>query len=124
MGKTDTINVMERQKDTESAVVLAITTFADANTARQIGTRMVEAQLAACVNVIPGLESFYRWKGDLEVEGECLALVKTTRDRAGELERWLREHHPYEQPEFLVIPVEGGSAAYLGWVRDTVAPGD
>ena len=112
--------MIKRQNDTGEGVVLAVTTFADADVARQIGTQMVELQLVACVNILPGVESIYRWNGDVEVEGECLMLMKTTRDGLEKLESWILTHHPYEVPEFLVIPVEAGAEAYLAWVGRNV----
>lgn len=109
--------MIERQNDSDESVALVLTTFAEAESARQFGTRLIELQLAACVNLLPGVESIYRWKGDVEVEGECFMLMKTTRARLEALEAWVQEHHPYEEPEFLVLPVEAGSAGYLHWVR-------
>ena len=112
--------MLERQNDTSDAVVLVLTTFADAERARHIGTQIVELQLAACVNMVPGVESLYQWKGDLEVERECLCLLKTTQKRVKALEEWLQENHPYEEPEFLVFPASAGSKGYLEWVRSQV----
>lgn len=109
--------MLERQKDTENGVVVVLTTFADADRARHIGTRIVSSQLGACVQIFPGVESIYAWKGDIEVEGECICLIKTTEDRLEALESWIQEHHPYEEPEFLVLPASAGSTGYLGWVR-------
>lgn len=110
--------MIERQNDSPDRVVMVITTFSEAEKARQFGTRLVDSQLVACVNLIPGMESIYRWKGDVEVEGECLMLMKTSAALVGELEEFVQKYHPYEEPEFLVLPVEAGSAGYLGWVRD------
>ncbi|MDF1823420.1 MAG: divalent-cation tolerance protein CutA [Verrucomicrobiales bacterium] len=109
--------MIERQKGSTESVVMVITTMSEAEKARQFGTRLVEMQLVACVNLLPGVESIYQWKGDLEVEGECLVLMKTTRERLGKLEAWVQKNHPYEEPEFLVLPVEAGSAGYFDWVR-------
>jgi periplasmic divalent cation tolerance protein len=113
--------MIERQNDTEQDVVLVITTVADADKARHIGTQMVELQLVACINILSGVESIYQWNGDLEVEGECLCLLKTTNSRLEELEAWIQEHHPYDEPEFLVLPVSAGSSGYLGWVRNHIS---
>lgn len=99
---------------------MVITTFAEAEKARQFGTRLVELQLVACVNLIPGVESIYRWKGNVEVEGECLVLMKTTAEVLPALENWVQSNHPYEEPEFIVVPIEVGSEGYLGWVRENV----
>lgn len=111
---------MERQNDTNSDVVVVLTTFVDADKARHIGTQIIELQLAACINILSGVESIYLWKGDLEVEGECLCLLKTTRAKLESLEEWIQENHPYEEPEFLVLPAEAGSSGYLGWVRGQI----
>ncbi|MEM7601753.1 MAG: divalent-cation tolerance protein CutA [Verrucomicrobiota bacterium] len=110
--------MIERQNDSPDRVVIGVTTFSDAEKARQFGTQLVEAQLVACVNLLPGVESIYRWKGDVEVEGECVMLMKMTASCVEGLEKYLQKHHPYEQPEFLVLSVEAGSTGYLGWVRE------
>ncbi len=109
--------MIERQNDTKDDVVMVLATFPNSEVARQIGTHWVESQLAACVNLLPGAESIYRWEGKTEVSAELLALVKTTRRRLPELEASLRDRHPYELPEFLVLAPECGSDAYLAWVR-------
>lgn len=109
--------MMERQNGTDEEVVICLTTFPDSEKAGQIGTVWVESQLAACVNLLPGAESIYWWEGKTERSQEVLAIVKTTRYRLPELEASLRELHPYELPEFLILTPEGGSAEYLAWVR-------
>jgi periplasmic divalent cation tolerance protein len=96
----------------EAMVVLC--TFPDLEQARQIGAAMVERQVAACVNLLPGVESIYRWQGKVERSGEVLAVFKTT--RYAELEAALRERHPYEVPEILALPVTAGLPAYLAWM--------
>jgi len=112
---------LERQKDTPKSVVLILATFPSAEVARQIGTELVESQLAACVNLLPQIESIYRWQGKVETAEECLAIFKTTHERSDALAAWLRERHPYEVPEILFIPVESGLSDYLAWVRESVA---
>lgn len=89
-------------------------TFPDLDQARQIGAAMVERQVAACVNLLPGVESIYRWQGGVERAGEVLAVFKTT--RYAELEAALRERHPYQVPEILALPVAAGLPAYLAWL--------
>ncbi len=99
--------------------MLVISTFPDAETARQIGTQLVTRQLAACVNLFPSpVESIYRWKGKVETATETLALLKTTRAAYPALEKALAALHPYEVPEILVFPVEAGLPAYLAWVGE------
>ena len=84
---------------------------------------LVERQHAACVNLVPGVESVYRWEGQVETAGEVLAVIKTTRAAYPALEAVLREEHPYEVPEVLALPVAVGSEAYLEWVRTEARAG-
>jgi len=123
VGKPSPQIMIERQNGTSEDILILITTFADAETARQIGTQLVESQLAACVNVLPGVESIFRWQGEVQLDAEAIALIKTTRGRLVELETWLQTHHPYEVPEILVLTPESGSARYVQWVRESVSSG-
>lgn len=116
--------MIERQNGTDGEVVICLTTFPDSEKAGQIGTIWVESQLAACVNLLPGAESIYRWAGKTERSAEFLAIVKTTRGRLAALEASLRELHPYELPEFLILSPEGGSSEYLRWVGNAAARRD
>jgi len=99
---------------TRNAVVFV--TAPDLKTARRLARGIVEGDLAACANLVPRLESHYRWKGRLEKAAEVLLIIKTTRQRLPALERYVLEHHPYETPEFLVLRPSHGSAAYLKWI--------
>ena len=99
--------------------ILAMTTVSDEPQARNLARRLVESRLAACVNQVR-VASTYRWKGALEEEPEILLLIKTTRDRQADLQKMLLEAHPYELPEFVTVPVTGGSEPYLRWLRDCV----
>lgn len=105
----------------KTEVLVVLCTFPDADRARQIGTVLVERQLAACVNILPSVESIYRWKGEVNRDGEALALIKTTADGYPALEAALVELHPYEVPEVIALEVAAGSAGYLGWVAGEVA---
>lgn len=78
---------------------------------------LLEQHLAACVNVLPAMRSIYRWKGAVESADERQVVIKTVGERLAALEAELAARHPYELPEFLVLPVSGGSDAYLDWVR-------
>ena len=104
----------------ETAAKIVLCTLPDIDQARQIGTSMVREQLAACVNLIPRIESIYRWKGEVETAGEVLAIFKTTPDSYPALERALREAHPYEVPEILAFRADSGLAEYLSWVAGEV----
>ncbi len=81
-------------------------------------TTLLDEHLAACVNVLPPMDSIYRWKGGVERERERQVLLKTTMARVDSLTARIAQLHPYEVPELLVMPVIGGSDAYLKWVSD------
>lgn len=100
-----------------SDVLLGLCTFPDADQARQIGTVLVEKQLAACVNLLPGVTSIYRWEGKIEEAGETLAIFKTTRTVWDAFEKQLAELHPYDVPEIVALEPTAISAAYAAWVE-------
>jgi periplasmic divalent cation tolerance protein len=93
------------------AVMVILVTGPDPETLSDLGRTVISERLAACVNVLGGVRSIYRWKGNVQEDAEALALVKTSRDRVRALEARLRELHPYEEPEFLAFEV---SAAWPG----------
>ncbi|HMR04965.1 MAG TPA: divalent-cation tolerance protein CutA [Polyangiaceae bacterium] len=100
------------------AIVILCTAPAEGDAAAQLARALVEERLAACVNVIPGLRSFYRWQGKLEEDTEVQLVIKTRRDHFAAVEAWLKEHHPYDEPEVLALPVIDGSAGYLAWLAE------
>lgn len=102
-------------------VLVVFVTTPSAEVAAGLARALVEARLAACGNVVPGLRSIYRWEGKVEDEAEVLLLLKTTRERLPALRDEVLRRHPYQVPEVVALPVEGGSAAYLDWVRSQVA---
>ena len=101
-------------------VILVFCTFPDQDSARQVGTFMVETQLAACVNLIPGVESIYRWQGAVESVQEVQTVFKTTWDRLPTFEQTLLAHHPYDTPEIIAVRPEAVSERYSDWVRQSV----
>ena len=102
-----------------SEYVLVLTTLpADADAAA-FAEALVDARLAACVNLLPPMESVYRWQGAIEQDTERQAIVKTTLPRVDALWQRVRELHPYEVPEFVVIPIVDGNQAYLQWIADS-----
>jgi periplasmic divalent cation tolerance protein len=104
----------------ESEYVVVLTTLpADADAAA-FAQALVEARVAACVNLLPIMQSVYRWQGAVEQESERQMLVKTSRLRVDALWERVRDLHPYEVPEFLVLPVVDGSDAYLKWLGDSI----
>jgi periplasmic divalent cation tolerance protein len=110
---------MERS-DVPSDVPVRVTlmTAPDADTAARIARALVEERLAACVNLVPGVRSIYRWRGKVEDEAEVLLVAKTRADRLGPLAKRLRELHPYELPELVALGDAGGLEEYLDWVRE------
>ncbi|BCU75898.1 divalent-cation tolerance protein CutA [Luteolibacter sp. LG18] len=96
---------------------IVLCTFPDREQARQIGTALVEKQLAACVNLLPGVESIYPWDGKLETASEVLAVFKTTRAAYPAFAEKLSELHPYEVPEILALAPAAAAKAYAAWVR-------
>ena len=101
----------------EPAVSVVMVTAPDADEGARLARALVEERLAACVNVVPGLRSVYRWQGEVEEAAEVLLVAKTRRDRVAALAARVRELHPYDLPETLALDASGGSAAYLDWVR-------
>jgi periplasmic divalent cation tolerance protein len=102
--------------------VVAFSTVARAEDALRIAQSLVEQRVAACVNIVTGITSVYRWKGKLEADEERLLVIKTRRDRVESLRGALIALHPYEVPELVVLPVEAGHAPYLAWLDESVAP--
>jgi periplasmic divalent cation tolerance protein len=105
-----------------SDTVILLSNFPDADPARKAVRTLVEERLAACGNIIPGVESIYEWKGALETAAEVTVLIKTTASLVVEAQRRLRSLHPYEVPEILQIPVTGGWPDYLAWVAGQCRP--
>jgi periplasmic divalent cation tolerance protein len=99
---------------------IVLSTCADREQAERIARRLVEQQLAACVNILPGVQSIYRWQGNVESASEVLMVIKTSADLVSEVELTIASLHSYEVPEFLALPVFGGSHAYLAWLRDSL----
>jgi len=99
-----------------------LTTVETAEAASQLAQALVERRLAACVTVIPGAVSHFRWQGKIETAGECLLLIKTEDDRVEALLDELPALHPYEVPEGIALPVDRALGPYAEWVRDETRP--
>lgn len=96
-------------------------TCPDREIALALARAAVEGGIAACVNVVPGLVSVYRWQGEIQQDDEVLLVIKTPAVRYAALEALLRARHPYELPEVIAVPVAMGSSAYLQWLADVTA---
>ena len=106
---------------TQAQVALVLTTLGGDADAAALARTLVDERLAACVNILPAMTSVYRWKGQVEEDREQQLLIKTTADRVQVLEARLRDLHPYELPEFVVLDA-AASAAYAAWVEETSRP--
>ncbi len=100
---------------------LALTTCADSESASRLASQLVERRIAACVNILPGIRSIYRWQGKIEDDAECLLIIKTVADRVADLKKSIDELHSYDVPELVVLPIEAGAASYLQWIAEQTA---
>lgn len=103
-------------------VCIAFCTAEDEPSANALAHGMLEARLAACVNLLPGIASLYWWQDKVQSSNEVLMLIKTTADRVAELKAFVTEHHSYDTPELLVLPASDGLARYLAWVQKETRP--
>ena len=107
----------------DPGVMLLYVTAPDAEVAARLARLVVEAGVAACANVLPGILSVYRWQGAVETASECALIVKTASPRVEEAIALIRAAHPYEVPAIVAWPVSGGLPAFLDWVRTESAAG-
>lgn len=101
--------------------VIVYTTCGKAEDAERLAQGLIERRLAACVNVVPGVRSYYRWKGKIENDAEFLLIIKTARALVDPLRVEIEKLHPYELPELIVAPIIDGSPNYLAWLEQEVA---
>ncbi len=95
---------------------LIFCTCPDVETAERLAIRLVGDNLAACVNILPGIRSIYQWQGTVETAQEHLLLIKSPKARYVEIESVIKALHPYELPEIIAVAIENGSAEYLKWI--------
>ncbi len=95
---------------------IVLSTHPDAEGAERLAETLVREELAACVNIVPGIRSIYEWRGELLRDAELLMVIKSRTDRYAELERRLAELHPYEVPEIIRLPLDAGYPPYLQWL--------
>jgi periplasmic divalent cation tolerance protein len=104
--------------------IVVLSTCANGDDAARIARALVDSRLAACVSVVPGLRSYYRWEGRIETGDEVLLVIKTSRELFAPLQSELAKIHPYELPELLALPVIEGSEDYLNWLDSNLDLGD
>ncbi|KAK3244392.1 divalent ion tolerance protein CutA [Cymbomonas tetramitiformis] len=94
-------------------------TVPDKETGKKIASALIESKLAACVNMIPGVESMYWWEGKVETDQELLLMIKSRQSLVNEVTAKVNEVHPYDVPEVISVPITGGSDKYLQWLADS-----
>lgn len=104
---------------TDALVILC--TCPDTSVAESLARGLVAGRLAACVNILSGIRSIYRWEDRLEDESEVLLVIKTASERYANVEAWLNQAHPYDVPEIVALPAAHVAAGYLGWLRASTA---
>ena len=104
-----------------TAAVIVLTTIGTSSDGETLARTLVTERLAACVNLLPEMQSLYQWKGEVTADRERQLIIKTTADRMEALRARLHQLHPYDLPEFLVIAITDGSPAYLQWLADSTA---
>jgi len=107
-----------------SGIAIVLSTAGSEGEASRIARTLVERRLAACVSVVPGVSSIYRWQGAVRTDAEWLLVVKTRRDRFDEVRAAIRELHSYEVPEIVMLDIADGDAAYLGWIDASLTDAD
>ncbi|MGE5526702.1 MAG: divalent-cation tolerance protein CutA [Rhodospirillaceae bacterium] len=109
--------------EAQQAVLIVMTNAPDRATAEKIGRALVDARVAACINVMSPCTSVYRWRGAVETAEEVPLFIKTTVSRYAAVEELIRKLHPYELPEIVAVPAGHGLPGYLAWVRAETTPG-
>src|SRR5262245_2132264 len=103
------------------AYAVALVTAPSLPSARALAQTILRRRLAACVNLIRSVESHFRWKGRLEASDEILLVIKSSRKSLAALERCVLDHHPYDTPEFIALPIIAGSKSYLDWMSQSLS---
>ncbi len=104
----------------QNPLQLVLCTVPDRDSAERIAETLVAEQLAACINIIPGISSVYRWKGKLEKDEELLLFIKTSQGAYHALEQRIRALHPYELPEIIAVPIQTGQEDYTRWIESNI----
>jgi periplasmic divalent cation tolerance protein len=102
----------------DAKIALALSTFPDRETAQRISNQLVSEKFAACANILPAIESVYRWKDKVQTGNETLVFFKVSKDRQSAFQEKLRSLHPYEVPEIIFVSVSSGLPEYLRWVAE------
>ncbi len=106
-------------KRIDSDCVAVIITAPSADAAEKLALGLLDEKLAACVNILPGVRSFFWWNGKVEQANECMMICKTTSGLSEKLVKYVRRNHEYEVPEVIVLPIIGGNRDYLKWIKES-----
>ena len=101
-------------------MIIVLTTTPNIEEAESLARKIIESKLAACVQVLPPMKSFYFWENAVQVDSEHLLLIKTLAEKFDELEKFIQANHRYEIPEIVALPVEKVSGNYLNWINDVL----
>ena len=104
-----------------AGAILVLTTVPNEDEAQTLARKIVEARLAACVQILPPMKSVYSWKDEIQTDAENLLLIKTLREKYAELERFIQANHSYDVPEIVALSADKVSENYLGWLKDYLA---
>lgn len=99
---------------------VAFVTTPDNEIAKKLARGLIEKKLAACVNIIPNIQSVYMWEGKVNEDNEYLLMIKTKTTRVAELTKWVRDNHPYSVAEVITLPIEQGNPLYMKWLAESV----
>ena len=102
---------------------IVLVTCASKEEAEKLARGIVESRLAACVNVVPAVESFFWWEGKIDVAKELLLIIKTRRSAFAALERYVKAHHSYQVPEVVFLPIQAGHRPYMNWLAESMQRG-
>lgn len=102
--------------------LLVLCTVPETKAAQQLASMLVRERLAACVNIVPSIQSVYEWQGKVEQSSECLLVIKSTETAYPSLQTRLHEAHPYDTPEIIALDISAGLPAYLNWLSDAIKP--
>ncbi|KAI2803967.1 hypothetical protein RDWZM_001750 [Blomia tropicalis] len=103
-----------------SKYVIGYVTISSSEVAEELSTKLVESSLVACVNIIPTIQSIYRWQGKVENDRESLMIIKTQANRMDDVIKFVKSNHPYSVPEVIFTPIVAGNPDYLKWVADSM----
>ena len=101
-------------------MIIVLTTTSNVEEAEDLAKKLVDTSLAACVQVLPRMKSFYSWKGKVETESEHLLLIKTLKTKFSAVEEFLDKHHSYDVPEIVALDAEKVSGSYLKWIKESL----